>query len=82
MRKFPFAATAIVLASVGGSALAADLSSMKAPPPAYAPPPPMWTGFYAGLNAGGGWGTTTNTGTVSTPLFDAVALAANAVDPL
>jgi outer membrane immunogenic protein len=82
MRKFPFAAAAIVLASVGGSALAADLPSMKAPPPVYAPPPPMWTGFYVGLNAGGGWGTTTNTGTVSAPLFDAVALAANAVDPL
>jgi outer membrane immunogenic protein len=73
-------AIAISLALSAGSTFAADLPSVKAPP--YIPPPPMWTGFYAGLNAGGGWGTTTNAGTVSTPLFDGVALAANAVDPL
>ena len=40
-----------------GSAIAADLPSRKeapvyVPPP---PPPPMWTGFYVGLNIGGGW---------------------------
>ncbi len=37
--------------------MAADLPSRKeapvyVPPP---PPPPMWTGFYGGLNIGGGW---------------------------
>ncbi|MBM3578124.1 MAG: porin family protein [Alphaproteobacteria bacterium] len=39
------------------SASAADLPSRMEPPPAYIPPPPMftWTGFYAGLNLGGGW---------------------------
>ncbi len=47
-----------LLASAGamaltGAALAADLPS-RAPPPAFLPPPPVWTwtGFYIGLNAG------------------------------
>ena len=36
------------------SASAADLATKKAPP---APSPaPLWTGFYAGVNVGGGWG--------------------------
>jgi outer membrane immunogenic protein len=39
-----------------GSAMAADLPSRKGPAPAFVPPPPMWTGFYVGLNAGGTWG--------------------------
>src|SRR5208283_2534734 len=38
------------------SALAADLPSRKAPPVYVPPPPPLiWTGFYGGLNIGGGW---------------------------
>jgi outer membrane immunogenic protein len=56
MSKFKLAALAI-LATVGASsAIAADLPYRKAPP-AYMPPPPLmtWTGFYAGLNLGGGW---------------------------
>ncbi len=61
----------ILLASAGavalsGPALAADL--MRAPPPpVYVPPapPPMWTGFYVGLNAGGTW-SSSNSVTVST----------------
>jgi outer membrane immunogenic protein len=53
------ALSAIALAAVlaAGAAQAADLPYRKAPPPAYVPPPPVmtWTGFYAGLNIGGGW---------------------------
>jgi len=48
---------AILAAVMGGAAVAADLPSRKeapvyVPPP---PPPPLWTGFYVGLNLGGGW---------------------------
>ncbi len=54
------AALAIAVMGMGGSAVAADLPSRKAPPPppAYVPPPPplmTWTGIYGGLNLGGGW---------------------------
>jgi outer membrane immunogenic protein len=54
MNKAVFAA--LTLALTAGSAMAADLPSYKAPPP-YIPPPPImtWTGFYAGLNLGGGF---------------------------
>ena len=43
---------AMLLGSAPLSALAADMP-MKAPPAA--PAPYSWTGFYIGLNAGGGW---------------------------
>jgi outer membrane immunogenic protein len=50
-------AGAVALALVTGSALAADLPIHKGPPPVYVPPPPVfsWTGFYVGVNLGGGW---------------------------
>ena len=52
-----------------GSAFAADLPSIKAPP--YIPPPPvLWTGFYAGLNAGYGWGTSSDAYTLGSPVYD------------
>ena len=56
MKKTLFSATAIALALSAVSAVAADLPSMKGPP-AYLPPPPIftWTGFYVGVNLGGGW---------------------------
>jgi len=47
--------SAVSLAILSGSALAADLPSRKAPVAPPPPPPPMWTGFYAGLNIGGGF---------------------------
>ncbi len=63
----------ILLASAGamalaGPALAADL--MRAPPPpVYVPPapPPMWTGFYVGLNAGGTWSSNNTVDTDAIP---------------
>jgi outer membrane immunogenic protein len=64
-----------LLALAVSSTLAADLPSVKAPPL------PIWTGFYAGLNAGYDWGTTANATTRSAPLFDVVALTANGLDP-
>jgi outer membrane immunogenic protein len=49
----------ILMASAGALALseaafAADLPS-QAPPPVFLPPPPLWTGFYVGINAGYEW---------------------------
>ena len=57
MRRVSVAAIAVVFAiALAQTASAADLP-VKAP--RYAPPPPApvynWTGWYAGLNAGGGW---------------------------
>jgi outer membrane immunogenic protein len=45
------------LAISTGSAMAADLPYRKEAPPVYLAPAPVatWTGFYAGLNIGGGW---------------------------
>lgn len=49
------AAIVVFLAFVG-STLAADLPSRKEPPrQILPPPPPMWSGFYGGVNVGGGW---------------------------
>jgi outer membrane immunogenic protein len=50
------AASLVVMSSV--TAFAADLPSIKSAP--VVAPAPMWTGFYAGLNAGGTWGNNTN----------------------
>ena len=72
---------ASLLAVSAGSALAADLPSVKAPPPLYGPPAPVWTGFYVGLNAGYDWGTSGNAATVAAPLFDAIAVTADTLDP-
>jgi len=50
-------AAALAASTIAGGALAADLPSRKAPPPAYvAAPAPIftWSGLYVGVN-GGGW---------------------------
>src|SRR5260370_35241326 len=44
-----------LLALAGGSAAAADLPQYYQPGPAYNPIY-SWTGFYVGINGGGGWG--------------------------
>ena len=61
MNKLLLSAASFALLT--GSALAADLPSRKAAPILPPPPPaPMWSGFYAGLNAGGTW---TNSNTIN-----------------
>ena len=57
MKTSLLSAAAIALALSTGSALAADLPYRKEAPPVYIAPAPVatWTGFYGGLNIGGGW---------------------------
>jgi outer membrane immunogenic protein len=60
MKKLILAATS--LAALTLTASAADLPNKKAAP---APvPAPLWTGFYAGVNLGGGWGANSGYATV------------------
>ena len=61
MKKLFLSATAIATV-MSASALAADLPSIKSAPVA---PAPLWTGFYAGLNAGYDFGTNNNTNSAS-----------------
>jgi outer membrane immunogenic protein len=46
----------LALACAGGPGVAADIPRYQAPPPVYSPGY-YWTGFYLGINGGGGWGT-------------------------
>jgi outer membrane immunogenic protein len=67
VKKILVAGTALYLILSGGLAFAADLPSRKGPPPVYVPPPPQWTGFYVGLNAGGTWSASNSVGVSSLP---------------
>jgi len=62
-------------------AIAADLGLPAAPPaPFVAPTPPLWTGFYVGINGGGAWdptgGYNTNCGSACTSAQTTLAGAA------
>jgi outer membrane immunogenic protein len=64
-------------------AMAADMSLPPAPPPVQAPPPPLWTGFYVGVNGGGAWdptgGQNTNCGSACTAAETTLAGVAGGV---
>ncbi|MCX7900565.1 MAG: hypothetical protein N2444_10900, partial [Methylocystis sp.] len=77
MKKSLLIATA--LATIAGSAIAADLPSYKSPPPPPPPPPPMWTGFYVGLNAGYTWSNSNWTQTTSFPIFGNAGLGCGVI---
>lgn len=67
MKKYITRAVALS-AFIASSSFAADLPSRKEPIAA-PPPPPMWSGFYAGLNVGYGVGTSNSVTTSGLP-FD------------
>jgi outer membrane immunogenic protein len=76
MKKLLLASAGLLALGVV-SASAADLPrQMPAKAPAYIPPPPYnWTGFYIGLNGGGGWGHSD----YSAPLTDSSSLSGGLV---
>lgn len=76
MKKTALTAAVMALALSTGSSLAADLPSYKAPPPPPLSPPPAWTGFYVGLNAGGTWNDNNSVSVASVPVFANPALSA------
>ena len=77
--KKSISAFALALALAAGSAQAADLPSRKGPPPAYLPPPPIftWTGFYVGVNLGGGWRANSGNNNNFNPFFPVLSTFAN-----
>src|ERR1041385_4755914 len=59
MKRILFAgASALAIVAAASSAFAADIQrrQMPAKAPAYITPAYNWTGFYVGINGGGGWG--------------------------
>ena len=66
-------AGAIAMAAMMASAQAADMprrSAMPAKAPAYVSPAYNWTGVYAGINGGGGWGRSNFSAPFATGNFD------------
>jgi len=66
MKTIKAAISILLLSSL--SVIAADLPTIKSAPAAA--PAPLWTGFYAGLNAGGMIGTTNSVSTNGYSTFD------------
>ena len=60
----------VAQAPVETRAIVADLPSIKGPAILPPPPPTSWTGFYAGVNLGGGWSTNNNNSTNYLPFTD------------
>jgi outer membrane immunogenic protein len=77
MFRAGFATAAILAASF--SAHAADLSRPNYKAPNYSAPSSSWNGFYAGFNAGYGFGSSTNVALASTSAAFDPAFAAGAV---
>ena len=66
MKSLWLGSAALVAIIAASSAGAADLSQpVYKAPPSVVPPVYNWTGFYLGVNAGGAWGTSDITGTLS-----------------
>ncbi len=62
MKRTLLITAALAALTCGGVASAADLAVARAAPSIFAPAPVItWTGFYVGVNGGGGWGTTNHT---------------------
>ncbi len=77
MKSLLKSATALAGIVVAGSAFAADLPRRVAPPPVFTPVPVFtWTGFYAGFNAGYGFGTDDNRGATVIGVGPATGLVA------
>jgi outer membrane immunogenic protein len=81
MQRFSVAIPIALSLSVG-SALAADLPSIKGPPRAPLLSLPTWTGFYAGLNAGYGFGGSDHASSTAVPFNDNIANFFNAGPPV
>jgi len=72
MKRLAIAIAAIAL--IGTPAVAADMP-VKAPP--LPPPPPSWTGFYFGANAGYGWGNNSQPAFIANDPYATALLTAN-----
>jgi outer membrane immunogenic protein len=59
------ATVALIVAGFGGASMASDLGVRGAPSLFSSAPMSSWTGFYVGLNGGGGWGTTSHSLTIA-----------------